>query len=133
MASRHGVGVGGMRRWKLGKPGQRGCEQALLLTHRQGSEQVKGWGDRVGKVTQFPQLVVEPYADDLDIPRAQAWARVSHGLPARPGKGGVHAAWDGRLRCPGECVTPHLAMYPQHPVSTVGWGGPDLPPGALGR
>lgn len=48
-----------------------------------------------GRVTQVPQLVGEPYANNLEIPRAQAWTRGSHRLPARPGKGEAQVAQQG--------------------------------------
>lgn len=92
------MGVGErMWRWKLEKPGHRECEQAVLLTHRQESDKGKGWGDLAGKGTQFSQLRVEPYADDDLIPRAQARACVSQGLPARPGEGGrMRPGWEAQ-------------------------------------
>lgn len=85
---------------------------------------MNGFRDLVGKVTQLPQLVGEPYASDPEILRAQAWASGSHRLPTRPGKGQAHAAQKWGWSCHGECVTPHLAHVFCLPVSTVGagWG-----------
>lgn len=42
----------------------------------------RGWG---GEVVCFPELVGEPYASDLEIPRAQAGASGNHRLETRPG------------------------------------------------